>query len=434
VRLRALGLAALACALATPAFSVELDRGELRLQLDASTRALYRFTRDLRADNFFETGSTRREDTWGLLSRMRVELEGAWRDQLFGELVYDVEGRTGTELRTLLFDVADEIGTRTWLDADHTFSDNRDFNGRHVLYRAWLRYEADRFDITVGRQRIPLGRARLWNPADLFNPIPPLQIQGDQRIGQDSVLGRVKLADEFWGELIWSRESDPDLTKTAARLEIVRPEIDAAVMIGRFDKDIVSGLDFARNVQDAALRGEVTFTAKDGTGSNFWQAVLSLDYTFPVGNGLYGLVEHLYNENLGTVLFRGSLTPSGGGPPQLPPACLVLPLPPSCEDLVIDLLAEAITPSLDRITTSVRHQTGFQTSYEFNPLVSTGVLWLQDWRGPSSAVVPTLQFTVTDDVIVNVGAQFFWGPDQDDRTSQYGDAANVFFLQIDAYF
>ena len=441
MRLRTLGLAALAWALATPAFSVELDRGDLRLELSASTRALYRFTRDLRADYFFETGRTKREDTWGLLSRMRVELEGVWRDQLYGELAYDLEGRTGTELRTLFFDIADEIGTRTWIDADHTFSEHRDFNGRHVLYRAWLRYEADRFDLTVGRQRIPLGRARLWNPPDLFNPIPPLQIQGHQRIGQDSVLARVKLADELWAEFIRSRESDPDLAKTAGRLELVRPEIDAAVMVGRFDHDWVYGLDFARNLRDAAVRGEVTYTDEDGSG-HFWQAVLSLDYTFPVGNGLYGLVEQLYNENLGEILLRGSLIPSGGAPAQLPAACLppaAPPFPPPfpagrCQDQVIDLLAEAVTPSLDRITTVVRHQTGFQVSYEVNPLVNAGLLWLQDWKGPSSAIVPTLQLSLTDDVVLSGGVQFFWAPKGGDRAAQYDDASSVLFLQIDAYF
>ncbi|MFB3099474.1 MAG: hypothetical protein ACE1ZX_05510, partial [Acidimicrobiia bacterium] len=73
-----------------------------------------------------------------------------------------------------------------------------------LLYRGWVRYEGRSFDVTLGRQRIPLGRARLWNPTDLFNPIFPLAIEGDQRIGQDAVVARWEPLDEIWLVGLWS--------------------------------------------------------------------------------------------------------------------------------------------------------------------------------------------------------------------------------------
>jgi len=402
-------LALLLCAPALPGAAAELDRGDLRLELTANARALYTFTRELMLDDFAE-GKQTRSDSWFGLTRARFDLEGVYGDNWFAEVVYDVEGRFGTGLDSLRFAVSDRIGTRTWMSWDRTFSDHENANWRHLIYRAWARYEGDRADVTLGRQRIPLGRTRLWNPTDLFNPIFPLAIQGDQRIGQDGVRGTYELADRVWGEFIWTREEDPNLTKTALRLEVVRPAIDAALMAGRFDHDYVFGLDFARNLGDAAIRGEATFTHPD-EGDDFWQAVMSIDYNFPVGNGVYALVEHLWNEN--TIDSSGVPPPLGG-----------------LETVLVEI-ARQQSILLDRITTFEKNQTGFQLAYEWNPLVNTSLLWLYDWHGASAAIFPVATLTLTDDVQLSLGSQFFVGRRGE---SEYGDQTNLVFVQLDAYF
>ncbi len=397
--------AALCALLAAPAGAAELDRGDLRMEIGAELRSLYTFTRRLDLEDF-QGGSTQRSDSWLLLQRVRFDFEATWRDQLFAEVVYDVEGRTGTGLDSLAFAVGEEIGTRTWLDADRVFADHESFHGMHLLYRGWLRYEGDSFDVTVGRQRIPLGRARLWNPTDLFNPIFPLAIQGDQRIGQDALLARWEPLRSFWVMGIWAPQDDPDEHRAALRLELVRTWLDAALMVGRFQKDWVFGFDFARNLGGAAIRGEATLTDLEA-GERHWQAVGSLDYSFAVGNGLYTLVEHLYNEHL---------------LPDAPPGLPVVPT-------VAQIAAQQVG-LLDRITTVSRNQTGFQLGYEWSPLWRTDLLWLYDWEGASLAVVPVLALSPVDDVQLAFGAQLFLGTDD----TEYGDAANLFFAQLDIYF
>ncbi len=403
--MKASAVAALCAALAAPAFAVELDRGDLRMELGGEVRTLYTLTRALELDDFL-VGSTTRSDSWLLLTRLRFDFEAVWRDQLYAEVVYDVEGRTGTGLDTVRFEVAKEIGTLTWLDWDRSFSDHSDFYGQHLIYRAWLRYERERSDLTIGRQRSPLGRARLWNPTDLFNPIFPLAIEGDQRIGVDSLVARWEPFDEFWGVVLWAPQDDPDEHKGAFRLEVVRPQIDAALMVGSFARDWVFGFDFARNLGDAAIRGETTFTHPD-RGHRFWQAVFSIDYTFPIGNGLYALAEHLYNENL------------------LPSDPALIPLAPSVVEIALQQ-----TGRLDRITTIARHQTALELGYEFNPLVRTDLLGIYDWNGESVAFFPVLRLALYDDLIFSLGAQLFLGQ----GGTEYGDAANLYFAQLDLYF
>jgi len=400
---RRIGLvtAVLCLAAAVPAEAVELDSGDLRLELSGQLRSVYTFTRLIDAEDLSLTGSTRRSDSWLLLTRARTELEGVWRDRVYGQLVYDNEVRTGSALDSIDFWVANEIGTQTWLDADRVISRHADGDWRHSLYRAWLRYEADAFELTLGRQRIPLGRGRLWNPTDLFNPIGPLAIEGDQRIGQDAALLRVSLSDDFRAVGIWSPQDDPDDHRAALRLELDHPDLDAALMAGRFRRDRVFGADFAINLGDAALRGEATYTDLDGHG-RIWQAVASLDYTFSVGTGLYALVEHLYNEN--TV---------------------------SADFLITELVVGTQVPLFDRIVTVSEDLTGAMLSYEFSPFWQGSLLGIYDWHGASAAIAPSLSFSPSSDLVFTAAGQLFLGNDSD---TQYGRQPGILILQVELYF
>ena len=417
--------------LAQPAFPAEFERGDWRIELNGSVRLLGTFTRELDAERFLvdtldmppPRSLPTRSDSGLLLNRTRVTLETAWRDRFSAQLSYDHELRTGSGLDSLSFAVGDAIGLLTRFDLDRTYTRRDDLDGRHLIYRAWGRYEGDRLTLTAGRQRIALGRARLWNPTDLFNPIFPLQIEGTQRVGQDAVVARFKAAEGFWTEVIWAPQEDADESRVAGRLEWIRTDFEASLMVGRFERDYLFGGDFARNLGDAAIRAEASFT-KLAVGGRIWQAVASIDYTFPVGNGLYTLVEHLYNENRGFDFARQVLN----GLPALPAGNLEQRL-----KLVEGLIdTPGFQVALDRFPTlRALHLTGFQVTYEFHSLLNGSALVIADWDGPSTAIFPALTYVATDDLELTLGTQLFIGPSE---RSEYGDAANVVFLQLDWFF
>ncbi len=383
---------------------VELDGSDWHAELDAHVRLLWTWTREIEADRFFETGSTKKQDSGGLLTRAELTAEGVLRDRLYGQLAYDLEYRTGSNLDSLRFALGDALGPGTWFDWDRTIHRGPDSDLRHLVYRAWLRYEGDRFDVTIGRQRIALGRGRLWNPVDLFNPIFPLQVEGDRRIGQDAVVARLFLRRDLRLMLIESPQDDPDDHRMAARLEVHRMQVDAGVMVARIRRDYVFGAEFATSFRGAGIRGEATYTDPE-SGGRFWQAVASLDRNLPLGTGLYVLVEHLYNEN------------------RIDPDA---PIP-----LGLQALALAQAPQLDRITTIVRNQTGFQVGYDLTPLLRGDVVVLYDWDGPSAALLPALRYSWRADVEITLAAQLFVG--RDGRT-EYGGVSNLLLVQLDAYF
>ena len=55
------------------------------------------------------------------------------------------------------------------------------------IHRAYLQYRGMKHFWSVGKQRIPLGVGRIWNPIDIFNPIDLEAIETDERIGTESL-------------------------------------------------------------------------------------------------------------------------------------------------------------------------------------------------------------------------------------------------------
>lgn len=402
----------LAAAAALPARAAEFDRGDLRLELSGELRSVFTFTRDLDPERLFLEGSTRRRDAGLSLTRARAAAQAVWKDRVYAEVVYDHEVYTGSGLRGLSYRVAQAIGTQTWLDADRVYSRHRDAEWRHALYRAWVRFESERFELTLGRQRIPLGVGRLWNPVDLFNPIFPLAIEGDQRIGQDAIRARFRLVRGLWLEGIWSPQDDPDEHRGAVRLAFSRTTADAALMVGRFRRDWVFGADFTADVKGATVRAEATYTDLE-TGGRIWQVVSGVDYTFSVGSGLYALVEHLYNEN------RVDAETFARLPPGLSP------------DEGVRLVAAVESRFFDRITTLGRNQTAFDLGYDLTPLLRLDLAWLYDWHGPSVAFVPSLSWSAKDNLEVALSGQLFYG--RHART-EYGDRPAILILRVNAFF
>ena len=55
------------------------------------------------------------------------------------------------------------------------------------IYRAYLEYSGEKHLWVIGKQRIPLGVGRFWNPIDVFNPIAIESIETYERTGTESI-------------------------------------------------------------------------------------------------------------------------------------------------------------------------------------------------------------------------------------------------------
>ena len=160
---------------------------------------------------FHEVGRLR---VWQSLMRVRTRLDVEMSPSLSGRIEYDhelVAGRLDT-LEAQEFGGLESDPLLPFQEELWNFDLGADSRGvwRHALYRGWLRWESERARVILGRQRIPWGVGRLWNPIDRFNPIPPLAIEQSESTGIDAVV-----ATWFADDAVARAPADPACTPLA---------------------------------------------------------------------------------------------------------------------------------------------------------------------------------------------------------------------------
>ena len=170
-------------------------------------------------------------------SRLRTRLDLTLTPHLSAVLVYDHEARAG-DLDTFEAGLGRSLDTEQWLDMDWTIKDDTSFEWEHLFYRGYLFFESEKVEVTLGRQRIPWGVGRLWNPIDRFNAIGPLAIEPDQNQGVDAVNLRWLFSGFTSLEAVYAAADDSDDQSYAARLHGMYRDVDYSVVAGVFEKAV----------------------------------------------------------------------------------------------------------------------------------------------------------------------------------------------------
>ncbi len=382
------------------------------------------------------------QGVWQSLTRLRTHWNLRLTRTLSATVVYDNELQLGA-LQTLERGLTEGLSPPSYLSLDQRIA-RFDFGGaadegtwRHLLYRAELRYEGDHAEGIVGRQRIAWGVGRLWNPMDRFNFIPPLAIEPDQTPGVDAVDGKWLFSGFTFLEGVLAPQDRWSDSSYALRLHGVLRDTDYSLVAGNFRDAPAGGFDMARNLGDTAVRLEAVYAQPSRSvwpvGASapaqlrgFWQAVVSADRNFDVGNGLYVLVEHLYNGNaLGfgrglagplLSLFEATDQRPANVPPDVP------------GPFVTTASADRLGGS--QVVTLSAHQTGVELGYDVFPALHSELFTLYDWEGTSVAVVPAVRYDPYPFLELTIGAQLFAGPER----SEYGSVEDLGFLLVDAFF
>jgi hypothetical protein len=369
------------------------------------------------------------------LTRLRLRFDARATKHLSAVVVYDNEMRAGS-LDTFEARLGDSLATGRFDELGQDIVSRQDFEWRHGLYRAYLLLETKRFELTFGRQRIPWGVGRLWNPIDRFNAIPPLALEADQSAGVDAVKARWLFSGFTYLEGVYAVGERSDDRSYALRLHGVLRDVDYSLMGGVFEEAPTAGFDLSTNLGDAAGRVEVVWTDPTRTVRPFdspvaddlpayWQIVASVDYNFDVGSGIYALVEYLYNGNaLG--FGRGKADGALGFFQERDE-----PFPTPTSELR-RVVAEG-TPDLfgsSRVISTSDHLTGFQLSYDLTPELRASFLTLVDWRGTSASFFPSLVYNPFGWLELTLGVQAFTGP----HLSEFGSAEPLGFLLAEAFF
>lgn len=226
------------------------------------------------------------------LQRIRLEFNLSYREFLKSTFIYDSTFLVSNFIKTSDFYLVQSRKRKQFLDLDDEIVLRKNFRYEHFLYRAYIDYRKDDWEILVGRQQIPWGLGKFWTPTDLFNPYDPLSLEKEERQGVDALnIHNFSGYNKSW-EIVYLPQKKNRESIIAGRMRYSFNDKELGVITGESKEDEVIGIHFLTNLIKASLRMEGTFTnAQDE--HDYFKFVFNIDYTFP--NSFYLLGEYYYN-------------------------------------------------------------------------------------------------------------------------------------------
>jgi hypothetical protein len=350
----------------------------------------------LTASHSFFTG-----DAYGdSLNRLRLTFDGGWRHSVLVHVDYDNEVHFGDLIQEPDFDLVRHRQDGAYFDLLHTIVDEKHVYWDTSLYRGYLTLRRNNMELTLGRQRIAWGTAHFWSPADVFNPISPLQVESDERQGVDAAQLAVQLPQNLRWSLVYAPGDGIGRSTEATRLATTVHNFDVAVEGGHFRQDWLAGGDFAGQWGGAGLRGELTYTWR-GTSAQPDALRWTFGSDYAINSKWYVLAEYFYNQG----------QPAGIQPGQ--------PVDPS-----------VLLRYTNEIFTLRRHFLSAGARYTVTPLLNVETYTVIDLQGPSVLFLPVATYNLTANTDLTVGGQIFAsGP-----AGEFEHVPNLFYAEYAIHF
>lgn len=243
---------------------------------------------------------------------------------------------------------------------------------RISLYRGFAGYTGGQSRLTLGRQRVPLGVGRIWNPIDIFNPINIEAIEVDERPGTECA--RLEWSPGNLSTLDVTLAKDKGATRIKSYFEVA----DVA-LVGLVDND--KELD----IIGWELEGELLATGVElrSEGGHFYDRIRHESYFETIVGAEYGfqnslnvLLEYKYND-----------------------------------DTKFDHLGSII-------------------GYQISMLWNIGILGLMNLDDDSYFLAPSVDYSLADEMNLSAGCFVYAGG----SSSEYGDVANQYYAKFYVHF
>jgi hypothetical protein len=334
------------------------------------------------------------------LNRVRLSFDGGWKHMLFVHVDYDNEIHFGNRITEPDFNFVRQRQENEYLDLLHVWADESHVYSDTSLYRGYLAVRYGSAELRVGRQRIAWGTAHFWSPADVFNPISPLQVEADERQGVDAAQLSVRLPRNFRWSVAYAPQNGINQSTEASRLSTNVHDFDVAVFAGRFRQDWMAGGSFAGQWGGAGLRGELTYTWRANSAEpDPLRLTFGSDYALT--SKLYVVGEYFYNQG----------QPPGTSTGQ----------PPNPSDLF---------RFTNEIFTLNRHFLSGGTRYAVTPLFHVEGYAVVDAQGPGVFFMPIATYSLSNNADLAAGGQLFASASQ----GEFQDVPNLFYIQFTVHF
>lgn len=191
------------------------------------------------------------------------------------------------------------------INADNGFirlSDNISTGKSYILNsridRGYVDYTKDKFQFTIGRQRINWGQCFTWNPNDLFNAYSFFDFDYVEKPGSDAIRLQYYSTNTSTFEVAIKADYNNKVT-SALLYRFNKWNYDIQFLGGILnEQDYVIGTGFSGNIKGASFRGEASyFQPKHNFADTTGILVVSLGTDYMFRNSFMLQFEVLYNQN-----------------------------------------------------------------------------------------------------------------------------------------
>jgi hypothetical protein len=154
---------------------------------------------------------------------------------------------------------ADQAGAdQGLLDMSWNVASEQSFLINTTIDRLWMDYHTNKFQATIGRQRINWGQTFVWNPNDLFNVYSYFDVDYEERPGSDALRLQYYTSYSSAMELVVKADSAREIT-AAGLYRFNKWGYDFQFLAGYYDaKDLVIGTGWSGSVGSLSFRGEAS--------------------------------------------------------------------------------------------------------------------------------------------------------------------------------
>jgi hypothetical protein len=245
-----------------------------------------------------------------------------------------------------------------------------------TIDRASAEYLNNKWDITLGVQRINWGISTVWTPNDIFNTFNYFDFDYEERPGTDAARVQYNFTTSSSLDLAVSPGRTPNQNIEALMYHFNKWGYDFQAFSGIYQEDYTAGLGWAGNIAGAGFKGEVSYFSPYQHFSDSGDIAASLSFDYGFSNGIYILVSGLYNSS---------------GKDSIPN------------------IAELTTESLSAKNIFPFRYTVFaEITYSFTPILKASMGGMYSPSGNSIIVLPTVTYSIADNWVLDlIGQSFF---------------------------
>jgi len=306
----------------------------------------------------------------GDVNRLRLEWDSQFLKHFSLKIIWDNELVGGDWVNSFQFNARQALRESGYLDLHWGPNRDPDFSYSQNLYRAYLKMDFGKTSLTVGRQKIDWGSARIFSPADLFTPLTLFDVEKEEKPGVDAGNLLIRIGESTKLNLVYTADNNFDESRLGLRITQTIRHFDVALYGGRFLQDYIFGVDTAGEIGGLGIRGELNYNQAH-FGKNFIQASLEVDYGFP--NSFYILGGYFYNGQATSVIRPLFLFHENSAQP---------------------------------IKTQNPHFLDVQMRYDFTPLWKGNILVVYDLVGTSFFINPEMTYQAFSWLDLSAGAFF----------------------------